>query len=161
MLIGDFNSLAPGERLKGSAFLRYAAVPDFYLQLKPDPSVERPDLDCIMPSPLRFIKPFLKLVPKSMVLSTVLDAADGFYAPRGGIDLLGKSGYVDCFRTLYPDTDGYTCPAHMPAGRIDFIFASPALAPQLTAAGVILEGEGVAAYHASDHLPVFADFGTA
>lgn len=161
VLMGDFNSLAPGERLKGSAFLRYVAVPDFYHQLKPDPSIKAPDLDFVLSPALRFMKPLLELVPKSTFLSTMLDAVDTLYAPRGGIDLLGQSEYVDCFRSLYPNTEGYTWPAPIPAGRIDFIFASPELAQQLTAAGVILEGEGVAAYQASDHLPIFAEFGTA
>jgi endonuclease/exonuclease/phosphatase family metal-dependent hydrolase len=161
MLMGDFNSLAPGERLKGSIFLRYVATPHLYDQLEPDPSAKRPDLDFVTPPTLRFIKPLLEQVTKSTLLSKMLDAVDTFYAPRGGIDLLLQRGYVDCFRTLYPNTKGYTCPSSMPAGRIDFIFASPELAPQLTLAGIIAEGEGIAAYKASDHLPVFAEFGRA
>ena len=160
VLMGDFNSLAPGERLKGSAFIRYVAAPDFYHQLKPDPTIQAPDLDFVMPPALRFMKPLLKLVPKSKLFSTMLDAVDACYAPRGGIDLLSQSRYVDCFRSLYPDTKGYTWPAPIPAGRVDFIFASPELAQQLTAAGVIVEGEGIAASQASDHLPIFAEFGT-
>ena len=161
VLMGDFNSLAPGERLKGSAYLRYVATLDFYHQLKPDPTIQAPDLDFVMPPVLRFMKLLLKQVPKSTFLSTMLDAVDACYAPRGGIDLLSQSGYVDCFRSLYPDTKGYTWPAPMPAGRVDFIFASPELAPQLTAACVIVEGDGIAASQASDHLPIFAEFGTA
>jgi endonuclease/exonuclease/phosphatase family metal-dependent hydrolase len=161
LLMGDFNSLAPGERLEGSSFLRYVAEPEFYTQLKPDPSIRVPDLDFVVPSSLHILKPLLKLVPRSNLLSTMLDAVDVLYAPRGGIDLLCHAGYVDCFRFLHPDIQGYTYPAPIPAGRVDFIFANPELAQQLIASGVIVEGEGIAAYQASDHLPIFAEFGTA
>lgn len=161
LLMGDFNSLAPRERLKGSFFLQYATKPDLYYQLKPDPSLKAPDLDFVVPSAFHFINPLLKLVPESKVLSVLLDGVDAFYAPSGGIELLQKAGYVDCFRSLYPDQQGFTWPAPLPAGRVDFIFASPELAQGLLAAKVVLEGEGISATQASDHLPVFAEFGTA
>lgn len=161
LLMGDFNSLAPGERLKGSSFLRYVAAPEYYNQLKPNPSIRVPDLDFVVPPALHILKPLLELMPKSKLLSTMLDGVDALYAPRGGIDLLCQAGYVDCFRFLHPDTLGYTWPAPIPAGRVDFIFVSPELAQQLTSAGVIVEDEGIAASQASDHLPIFAEFGTA
>lgn len=160
LLMGDFNSLAPRERLKGSNFLRYVTRPELYYQLKPDKSIRAPDLDFVIPPALHFINPLLRLIPKSKVLSALLDSMDAFYAPQGGIDLLYQAGYVDCFRTLHPDAPGFTWPAPLPAGRVDFIFASPELALHLLETAVVLEGDGISASQASDHLPVFAEFGT-
>ena len=158
ILMGDFNSLAPKERLQGSSFLRYASEPALYYQLQPDPSAPAPDLNFALPPGLRFAKPLLELVPKSKLLSALLDSMNAFYKPRGGIDLLLRAGYVDCFRHLHPDTPGFTWPAPLPSGRVDFIFTSPELAKMLYTANVVTEGEGAPAWKASDHLPVFAAF---
>ena len=158
VLMGDFNSLAPGERLKGSSFLRYVSEPELYYQLKPDASIQAPNLDFVVPRALHIVKPLLALIPKSKFFSALLDSADAFYAPRGGIDLLNQAGYVDCFRVLHSNKQGFTWPAPIPSGRVDFIFASPELASQLQVADVIVEGEGIFASQASDHLPIFADF---
>jgi hypothetical protein len=73
--------------------------------------------------------------------------------------LIYKAGYVDCFRRMNPHAWGFTCPARAPAGRIDFIFASPELASHLSACEVLTEGNGLRGEVASDHLPVIADFG--
>lgn len=160
LLLGDFNSLAPGERLKGSSFLQYVIQPELYDQLQPDENVCRPDLDVVVPPSLRFLQPLLKITPKSKLLSFLLDRFDFLYAPQGGIDLLQKAGYVDCFRTSNPYKSGFTWPAPLPAGRIDFIFADEKLAGHLKDCDVIVAGEGMQADKASDHLPVFADFST-
>ena len=158
ILMGDFNCLAPGDRLQGSSFLSYITNLDLYYQLQPDISIQAPDLDFVTPSALCFVKPFLAVVPKSKLLSALLDSVDAFYAPRGGIDLLIQAGYIDCFRYLHPDKPGFTWPAPIPSGRIDFIFASPELEKTLNTADVIIEGEGIYACQASDHLPLFAAF---
>ena len=158
VLIGDFNSVAPGERLKGSSFLRYVSEPELYYQLKPDASIQAPNLDFVVPPALHIVKPLLALIPRSKIFSALLDSADVFYAPRGGIDLLNRAGYVDCFRVLHSNKQGFTWPAPIPSGRVDFIFASTELASQLQCADVIVDGEGLSASQASDHLPIFADF---
>lgn len=158
LLMGDFNSIVPSERLKGSSFLMYVTNPRLYDQLQADPSITRPDLDFVLPPALRVLKPLLESVPKNEILAGLLDRVDAFYAPHGGIELLGRSGYVDCFRFLNPDEGGFTWPAPLPAGRVDFIFASPELAHALSASAVVTEGNGVLASQASDHLPIFAEF---
>jgi len=66
---------------------------------------------------------------------------------------------VDCFRLLNPGEAGFTWPAPLPAGRVDFIFASPELARTLSASAVVTEGDGVFASQTSDHLPILAEFG--
>jgi exonuclease III len=91
------------------------------------------------------------------VLSTIVDLISPVYA-QGGIDLLLKAGYVDCFRRVNPRSPGFTCVAALPAGRIDFIFASPEVAQRLSNSQVVTEGEGVNGAEASDHFAVYAEF---
>ena len=75
-------------------------------------------------------------------------------APRDALTPLADAGYVDCWRTLH-DEPGWTYPADAPWLRLDYVFASPDLAPLLRGAGVVAGGE---AARASDHLPVWAEF---
>jgi len=158
LLMGDFNSVAPWDRVRGSVLLRYMTDPRLYYHLIASGSQGLPSLNYVLPRLTRFLKPVLRFIPKSSLLGAILDRLDVFYAPRGGIDLLLKAGYVDCFRALHPYEPGCTWPSALPAGRIDFIFASPELAHRLTASEVIGGSEGVAGDQASDHLPVFAAF---
>jgi endonuclease/exonuclease/phosphatase family metal-dependent hydrolase len=158
VLMGDFNSIAPGDRVKGSRFLQYMTDPDLYYHLASGGKQGLPDLNYVVPRGLRFVKPLLTAAPKSRVLGALFDAFDPLYAPRGGFDVLSKAGYVDCFRRLHPREPGFTWPSALPAGRIDFIFASPTLAGRLSACAVELASDGVSGADASDHLPVFAEF---
>ncbi|SRR6266487_910686 len=158
LLMGDFNSLVPGERLKASSFLLYVTDPNLYYRLKPSRSIVPPDLNFVLPAPLQILKPFLEFIPRSKVPCTLLDTTDFIYAPRGGIELLQKARYVDCFRSMNPSESGFTWPAPLPSGRVDFIFASPELAQRLVASDTVEAGEGVRTENASDHLPVFAEF---
>ncbi len=159
LLMGDFNSIAPGDRLKAGTLLRYLVAMDRRRRLNPSASVGHPYLDFVVPAPLRFLNPLLRVIPRSKLLSAIFDEAGSLYAPRGSIRMLRKAGYIDCFRRMNPDSSGFTCPADAPAGRIDYIFASPELAEQLSACNVITEGNGLRGDEASDHLPVVAEFG--
>jgi endonuclease/exonuclease/phosphatase family metal-dependent hydrolase len=159
LLMGDFNTLAPGDRLKASILLRYLVERDRRHQQNPNDSVGHPSLNFVVPAPLRFLNPLLRVIPRSKLLSALFDEAGSLYAPRGSIRLLCKAGYIDCFRSTNPYAWGFTCPASAPAGRIDFIFASPELAGRLSVCKVITEGNGSRAEQASDHLPVVAEFG--
>ncbi len=159
LLMGDFNSIFPGERVKGSLFLRHMTGQSLDGQPPIEASLQPPDLDFVVARPLRFLKPALKAAPKNPALCFLLDHLDPLYAPRAGLDALARAGYIDCFRAQHPAEPGFSWPALLPAGRIDYIFASPELAPSLCACEVIAEGGGVSASQASDHLPVFATFG--
>jgi endonuclease/exonuclease/phosphatase family metal-dependent hydrolase len=159
LLMGDFNSIAPGDRLKAGTLLRYLVEMDRRRQINPSASVGHPYLDFVVPAPLRFLNPLLRATPRSKLLSAFFDEAGWLYAPHGSIRLLRKAGYIDCFRRMNPGSSGFTCPADAPAGRIDYIFASPELAEQLSACSVITEGNGLRGDEASDHLPVVAEFG--
>jgi endonuclease/exonuclease/phosphatase family metal-dependent hydrolase len=155
LLMGDFNALAPGEPLRADALLRYLVR----LDESAAPEQEgQPHLAYVIPERLQRLIPLLRLVARSKLLSWPLSAAASLYAPRGSIALLQAAGYVDCFRRLHPHEAGFTCPALMPAGRIDFIFADPELVPRLRSCDVLQAGAGIQGAVASDHLPVVADF---
>ncbi len=159
VLLGDFNSLAPGDPFKASFLLRYVVEQD---RKKRNGSLEdgHPHLDFVVPPHLRFLTPLLRIIPRSMLLSSLFDAAAWFYAPRGSIALLLKAGYLDCYRSIHPRAWGFTCPAAAPAGRIDYIFASPSLAKYLERCYVVTEGEDLLpGEDASDHFAIAAEFG--
>jgi len=159
LLIGDFNAIAPGDRLKASTLVRYLVAMDLRRQQNVQAVFGHPYLDFVVPGPLRFLDPLLRVIPRNKALSALFDWPGSLYAPRGSIRMLRKAGYVDCFRSKNPNDPGFTCPAAAPAGRIDYIFASPELAERLSACCVVIEGNGLRGDEASDHLPVVAEFG--
>jgi endonuclease/exonuclease/phosphatase family metal-dependent hydrolase len=159
LLMGDFNAIAPGDRLQGSMLVRYLVEMDRRHAAKPKESIGHPYLNFVVPEPLRFLNPLLRAIPRSKLLCVLFDEAGTLYAPHGSIRLLQDAGYVDSFRRMNSHDRGFTCPAGAPAGRIDYIFASPELAERLAASRVITEADGVLGEEASDHLPVVADFG--
>lgn len=145
VVMGDFNSLAPGDTMKASRLLNYMIREQSYYYRK-DTNISR-----------RLLRSALRTTLHTPLLSAMLDSVSPRYA-QGGIDLLKKAGYIDCFRQVHPHALGYTCPAASPAGRIDFIFASPELAHSLSDCDIVTGGNGVRAEQASDHLPVLAEF---
>lgn len=160
LLMGDFNSIAPGDPLQASALLGYIVKLDNTRQAYVHDGDGNPYLNFVVPPRLRILNPLLRQVPRSKLLSTLFDTAATLYAPHGSIRLLLDAGYQDCFRLTNPNLQSFTCPSAAPAGRIDYIFASPELASRLANCTVITGAEGVRGDEASDHLPVFAEFGT-
>lgn len=159
LLMGDFNSLAPGDAFKASFLLRYVVNLD---KTKGDNKYiadGNPNLDFVVPTRLRFLNPLLRAIPRSQLLCSLFDTAASFYAPRGCIKILRAGGYIDSFRHTHPTDWGFTCPAAAPAGRIDYIFTSPTLAERLETCDVITQGEGISGSQGSDHLPVTATYG--
>jgi endonuclease/exonuclease/phosphatase family metal-dependent hydrolase len=159
LLMGDFNAIAPGDRLKASALLRYLLITDEQYRRNPYEDLGHPNLDSVVPVPLRFLYPFLHTITRSKLMCIVLDTIGSLYTSRGSISLLCAAGYIDCFRLKNPKDPGFTCPAASLAGRIDYIFASPELAERLSESYVVTEGNGWRGDEASDHLPVVAEFG--
>ncbi|HZC06627.1 MAG TPA: endonuclease/exonuclease/phosphatase family protein [Ktedonobacterales bacterium] len=82
-------------------------------------------------------------------------AERAYAAPRLVIPRLLSAGYVDVFRQVRPDEPGYTTKTPSPVVRIDYIFASPALARLATHSERV---ESPLVILASDHMPVRADF---
>ncbi len=160
ILMGDFNSLAPGDRFRASSLVGYVTGLDREKR-KRNLYDGHPHLNFVVPPKLRFINPILRIIPRNQLLSTLFNSAASLYAPRGCIRLLREAGYVDSYRRVHPQALGFTCPAAAPAGRIDFIFASPEMAEHLETCYVLTEGEGIPGNEASDHLAVAAEFGLA
>jgi endonuclease/exonuclease/phosphatase family metal-dependent hydrolase len=153
LLMGDFNSIAPGDRLDASEILRYS------LRLRDKNAMYRRQKKQREPGLTeRFIVRLIRLLLWSRGGRRLIDASTPLYT-QGGIDLLLQEGYSDCFRTVHPQESGYTFPAANPSCRIDYIFASPELAQRLQGCEVVVGGEGVKGEAASDHLPVCAEFG--
>jgi endonuclease/exonuclease/phosphatase family metal-dependent hydrolase len=156
LIIGDFNSLAPGDPFKASALLRYVVQLD---QTSSGITLDgHPNFRAVVPRRLRFLQPLLNLVADNEALSSCFDMAAYFYAPRGCIRNL-KRFYVDAYRHIHPHERGFTCPADSPAGRIDYIFTCPLVASRLTDCKVLRVGEGgITGNQASDHFPISAEF---
>jgi endonuclease/exonuclease/phosphatase family metal-dependent hydrolase len=156
LIMGDFNSLAPGDAFKGSALLRYIAQMD--KNSRGASHDGHPNFKAVVPPRLRFLRPVLKIVADSDLLCTLFDLAAYLYAPRGCIRDM-KRLYVDSYQHIHPHERGFTCPASAPAGRIDYIFTCPLLADRLIDCNVMRVGEsGVTGDQASDHLPITAGF---
>src|SRR6266705_5188087 len=68
LLIGDFNAIAPGDHLKASALLRYLIIMDKQYRRNPHEDFEHPNLDSVVPKPLRFLYPLLQTITRSKVL---------------------------------------------------------------------------------------------
>lgn len=67
-----------------------------------------------------------------------------------------KAGYVDCFRQLHPQADGFTWRPGNLTTRYDYVLADKHFAPHLRACRVV--DDVPEALTASDHLPVLAEF---
>ncbi len=156
--MGDFNSLAPGDSFHASTLVSYVLGIENEKQY-PNNMDGHPHLNGVVPPKLRFLNPMLRLIPRYRILSTLFNTAASLYAPRACIRLLHEAGYVDCYRCIHPNALGFTCPAASPAGRIDFIFASPEMATHMETCYVLTDGEGIAGSAASDHLAIGAEFG--
>jgi exonuclease III len=155
LLLGDFNSIAPGDQLHGSDLvLHFLQEYERNLQSHPErrTSMSRSRLfsDCAINSMLRLL-----LGTRSG--KRLIDHAGQVFG-RGGIDLLLQAGYKDSFRYMHPEDLGFTFPATYPACRIDYIFVSPEMAKRLTASAVITSLPDMYGDEASDHLPVYVDF---
>lgn len=154
LLMGDFNSIAPGDTLNASNIMRRK------LQQQEQSIVYRQKMALATQSqyrPPRLRERLFTRVIRALLRSrggrALIEATTPLYT-KGGIDLLLQDGYTDCFRYLHPQEAGFTYPSNDPSCRIDYIFASPEMAARLQSCVVVTEG-GEAA---SDHLPVYATF---
>lgn len=158
-IMGDFNEMAPGDIFEASNLLNYVIKLDKQRLVNKAMMEGHPHLDYVVPKQLRpMLEPILQSIPQNRLFQATFNKAAGLYAPRQDIGKLLKAGYVDSFRVRNPRAKGFSCPAAKPAGRIDYIFASPELANRLQECDIILEGNGIRADVASDHLPIWADF---
>ncbi|HEU0026662.1 MAG TPA: endonuclease/exonuclease/phosphatase family protein [Ktedonobacterales bacterium] len=82
-------------------------------------------------------------------------AERAYRLPRQVIPAVLAAGYVDIYRALRPESEGYTAKTPTPVVRLDYIFASPTLAARAVSCDRV---EGSLPVYTSDHLPVRADF---
>lgn len=155
LLMGDFNSLAPGEALRASRLLLRAARTDAARAAGADlrglPGVRK-----ILPPQFGALGDTLVRLAAWPPTAWLMDRAAGLYTPREVIATVRASGLVDLGGAHSADrqTDRdarFTCPSDALAGRIDYIFATPALARSLVACAPL-----PTTIAASDHRPVVA-----
>jgi endonuclease/exonuclease/phosphatase family metal-dependent hydrolase len=147
LVMGDFNTLAPGDSMRSSVIVRESLRQfEQMVRRKYAPTWRQ-----------RLVLRTIHALVHSPVGGFLIERFGPKYA-QGGIDLLQEAGYVDCYRRIHPDKQGYTFPASSPATRIDYLFASPELASDLIASDVVTASNEVNGHEASDHLPVWAEF---
>lgn len=158
LLMGDFNSLPPGEPLLASQLLLLAAANDAErakgVDLRGQPGIAE-----VIPAPLRPLgRPAVALM-RAPSVARAFDGAVGLYVPRAVVGRVRAAGYVDLYAAAHPDprARAMSCPARSPAGRIDYLFASPALASGLIACDILTEAPDCPVLRASDHLPALAE----
>jgi len=74
---------------------------------------------------------------------------------RDTIQAMLDAGYLDGFRTLYPDDKGYTFPVWKPHVRLDYLFLPMRYLPQLKSCEVVKAASQV--NNASDHFPLLIE----
>ena len=159
MLMGDFNSLAPGNYFAANALVRYVIGIDNEKTNKSDYD-GHPYLNGVVPPKLRFLNPVLRIIPGNPLLSALFNRAASLYAPRASIRLLLELVMSIVIGTLILRRVTFTSARRLsPAGRIDFIFASPEMAAHLETCYVLTDGEGIPGSAASDHLAIGGEFG--
>jgi endonuclease/exonuclease/phosphatase family metal-dependent hydrolase len=160
MLVGDLNSLAPGERLLATAVMRHALATDAARRERGISLDGHPGVDFILPPLVRPFRGLLAAASQGGLLGRLVDAVAGGYVPRRVVQRLVDASYTDCYAALHPDprTRAFTCPQPEVAGRIDYIFASPSLARRLVCCEVLTDTPARPVNRASDHRPVLARF---
>jgi len=144
----------------------------YNLHLKANPEDERErlkEIQAVLPvigpasaEPRLFVGDFNSIGPSDRYISDIQFPDDdvafaerAYSLPRLVIPAILAAGYVDVYRALHPDGSGYTTKTPTPVARLDYIFASPALAARAMSCDHV---EGSLPIYASDHLPVRADF---
>ena len=177
LLLGDFNTLAPGETVAATAFFTRmaelrrrglmvrgldglvvpldAAGDELLAEQWRDAGVH-PELQHGLPRLPWVVGPLTGVLPRHPLTDRVLNR----FIERWTVPRLQEAGYVDCWRWLHPEGDGYTCATWQPAARVDYVFADAQMLPRLRACDVVgLNGlPDPDVVGASDHFPVVADF---
>ena len=180
LLLGDFNALSPGDDVAATAFFRRynalrragliveredgymgpkargAGADDAELDARWRAAGVDPRLDSGVPALPRVVGRLTTGLP----VSPALDRFLGRFIERWTAERIAASDYVDCFRRMHPRARGFTCATWLPAARVDYVFATPDLAPNLVTCDVV-GGRGHADRDvgvASDHFPVVAEF---
>lgn len=157
LLMGDFNSLPPGERLLASRLLLHTAENDSR-RARGEDMKGQPGVAKVLPPSLRPLASALIGLMRTPLLARAADLAAARYVPRAVVRTTSAAGYTDLYAVAHPDPQRreMSCPAQNPAGRIDYIFASAALAPRLTECELLSDTPECPVSRASDHRPMLA-----
>lgn len=157
LLMGDFNSLAPDERLLASRLLLHAAHNDRRRAQGAD-LTGQPGVAKVLPTPLRPLTSALLGAARLPPLAWAADLLAAVYVPRAVVRQTRAAGYTDLYTLTHPDPHAreMSCPSVNPAGRIDYIFASPALAAGLATCELLGDSPTSPVTRASDHRPMLA-----
>lgn len=160
LLMGDFNSLAPGERFNLVRLIaRVVELDD--IRLREQRALPgQPHLGYLVPRPLRPLLPAIRRIPTTPWLAGAVNFAANLAFPRFVYPTLKRAGYVECLRQAIGDPRAIppTCPLPLPAGRIDYIWASPDIAARLRGCEVVADAPDRPVLLASDHAPILARF---
>lgn len=157
LLMGDFNSLPPGERLLASRLLLHTAENDVRRaqghDLTGQPGVRR-----VLPAPLRPLGSALVGLAGLPPVARAFDQVAALYVPRDVVRRTRAAGYADLYTLAHPDPGQreMSCPSRNPAGRIDYIFASPELVSGLAECELLSDSPASPVSLASDHRPMLA-----
>lgn len=179
LVIGDFNSLAPGDEAAATSFFRTfnelrrlgLLVPQRDGTLAPSPRSDEnaeqvdaawrqagidPTLRQGIPSLPRIVGPLTANIPINVSIDRFLSR----FIERWTVERMLRHGYVDAFRRVHPRAHGRTVATWSPAVRIDYVFATPDLAERVVACEVVGDRRwpDPDVLRASDHFPVVADF---
>jgi endonuclease/exonuclease/phosphatase family metal-dependent hydrolase len=179
VLIGDFNSIAPGDDVAATRFFRRLnALRRAGLVVTRDDGYMGPALatedgdrdwdgDWLAAGVDSRLVPGVPLLPRlvgpltmGLPQSHAIDRFMGRFIERWTVERLLSLGYVDCFRRKHPRAHGHTCATWSPAARVDYVFATPDLAAKLIGCDVVGDRRwaDADAHIASDHFPLVADF---
>lgn len=159
LLVGDFNTLPPDERLLASRILKQA-IANSQAKARGKKVIGLPTLSTIIPAPLKLLQPVIVRVARSDRLCRVCDEVISFAVPRAVVRRVERAGYIDCYAQAHPDPRDrdFSCPSTAPAGRIDYVFADPRTALQLRSCEILTDTPARPVREASDHRPVLASF---
>ncbi|MDE3228554.1 MAG: endonuclease/exonuclease/phosphatase family protein [Chloroflexota bacterium] len=157
LLMGDFNSMAPGERLLASQLLLHTARND-ERRAKGEDMSGHPSLPRLLPAPIRPLASVAAALMRVAPLAWLADQVAGAYVPRAVVGAALAAGYRDLYAEAHPDPRqrAMSYSSSIAAGRIDYIFASPALAAGLLTCEALGETPTRPVSRASDHLPLLA-----
>lgn len=159
LIMGDFNSLAPGEPFNAIGLLSRVIDLDDERARRNGDLPGQPHLKNVVPPRLHPLLPIIRQVPRHRWTVNLFQRGASRLFPRLTIPELQRQGYADCLRwnrtaSMIPPT----CPLPHPAGRIDYIWVSPDLAGRIASCDVAQDSPECPILAASDHVPVLARF---
>jgi len=178
VLLGDFNSLSPGDTVAATRFFRrynelrraglivngpngtmVAVTRDGHNEAQVDAALRAAGIDerLIVGVPMlpRVIAPLMGSVP----VSPALDGFLGRFIERWTMERVHSLGYIDAFRRVHPRAHGYTVATWLPSARVDYVLTTPDLSKRILNSDVVgsRTWPDPDAAVASDHFPVIAD----